>query len=730
MMATKAASKLRRYGLVPALLLSASGHALAQDAAGSAGEPQANASADAGEIVVTAQRRAERLVDVPISVTALSADMLGKSGVTSSDELAIVTPGLRVDRLGAYVQPTIRGVTTILSGAADGNVATYVDGVYQPTLLAATFQLRDVSSVEVLKGPQGTLFGRNATGGAILIKTLAPDLHQPVGSLSVGYSSFETYDASGFVSVPLVEDRLALSLSAAYQNIADGYLKKSLPLRNTGTLESELVRGKLRFVPWDGADFTLIGLYSHVNDGIIYARTNYFGHNRYGPAAAAADFQIADEPYEYSGDLDTKTATTIASVTLTGDIEAGPGLITTRTSYLTNRNHSIVDGDNTQLSLVRIDNNQKVKNFAQELTYATDQLGRFRMIAGLFFYDKEANALPSMVNDYAIAVWLREHVQAYAAFAELTYDITDRLKLTAGGRYSHERYKSRVLQTTGGIKTEPVLPKFANKAWNSFDPRVSVVYEIRPSLNVYATYSSGFKSGLFNSSSFQTKPINPENIDAYEIGFKGNLGGNLFLTAAAFYYDYDDLQQIATFTVDGLTQNLVLNAATARMKGVEFTGTWQPSRAFSLNFGFQYLDAKYDSFPNASVTTPLTASTIVSQTIDASGNYMIRAPKFSGNFTAQYTLDTSAGAFTAAGTLFATTKVYQDPANRIMDGGHVKLNASLAFEPSGLSGLELRVYGKNLTDSRTISGLNLTTSYDAATYDPPRSFGVELNYRF
>ena len=144
------------------------------------------------EIVVTAQRREESAQDVPISITAITADGLADAGITSTRDLGLVTPGLRYDTHGAYVTPAIRGVTTTLSANNEANVATYIDGVYQPALLAAIFDLPDVRQVEVLKGPQGTLFGRNATGGAILLKTLAPDLTEVTGKFRAGFSSFDT----------------------------------------------------------------------------------------------------------------------------------------------------------------------------------------------------------------------------------------------------------------------------------------------------------------------------------------------------------------------------------------------------------------------------------------------------------------------------------------------------------------------------------------------------------
>jgi iron complex outermembrane receptor protein len=692
-----------------------------------AGAPSSPAGAVVGEIVVTAQRREERLVDVPISVSAFNSSQIREAGVTTTQDLGLVTPGLRMDGSGAVVQPAIRGVTTLLSAFDDPNIAIYVDGVFQPTLVGSVFDLRDVSSVEVLKGPQGTLFGRNATGGAILIHTLQPDLERPMGSVAVGYSSWDTVSGSGFASIPLVAGKAALSLSAAGTRVGEGYVKDLLTGKKIGASKSLLLRGKLRFTPWEGADFTLTGLHSNINDPTPYLRTNYQANNRFGGLAAAAGLPIADEAWEYSGNP-SKTDTKNSSVSLSGDIVLGPGKLTTRTAYLHNTSDSLLDGDNTPLVLVTISTRVRVKNFSQELTYATDQIGRFRAIGGVFYYVKNVNNT-TVVNDFQVANWLHDKVEAYAAFGELTFDITDQLSITGGGRYSHETFTGYVQQASG-VRVRPPLPFFARKSWNSFDPRLSLSYKPNPDANLYLTYSRGFKSGLFNVAAFQATPVDPERITAYEAGFKGRMSGDLFVNAAAFYYDYKDLQSLVISVVNNLPLQNYQNAASVRIRGLELGATWRVTDAFSLDVGGQFLDAKYKRFPSAAVTLPITRTNIIVTAIDASGNRMVRSPKVSGTVTARYSQDSQAGRFTVATTLFATSKVYHDPSNRLRDPGYVKLNASLEWAPRAVPGLSLRVWGKNLTNSKNIQASLLSTSYDAVTYAPPRSVGVEAAYRF
>ncbi len=297
------------------------------------------------EVVVSAQRRSENVQDVPISITALSAARLEETGIQDSRDLPLITPGLRVDSVGAYVQPAIRGITTTLTSGPEANVATYLDGVYRPNTFAAIYDLPDVKQIEVLKGPQGTLFGRNATGGAILITTLSPDLNTTTGKVSAGYGSFDTINANGFISVPLVADRLAFSLSAYHDDVKDGWKRNLVTGQKKGAgIETGLVRGKLRFVPVEGADFTLTALYSWRNDDSSYRASIWHGNT---DLAGTPGVIIPSQPWTYAVDPDVAHDSRAEDVSLRGDIEVGPGTLTTTTAYSHSYADLTFDGDNT-----------------------------------------------------------------------------------------------------------------------------------------------------------------------------------------------------------------------------------------------------------------------------------------------------------------------------------------------------------------------------------------------
>lgn len=497
---------------VAAIGLVAVPQAHAQNAAGASG------SADSDVIVVTAQRRSENIQDVPISITALSAETLEDAGIEDSRDLVLLTPGLRVDAVGAYVQPAIRGVTTTLTAGPEANIATYLDGVYRPNTFAAIYDLPDVQQIEVLKGPQGTLFGRNATGGAILITTMAPDLDELTGKFKVHYASFETIGMDGFVSVPLVQDRVALSVSGYYEDISDGWKHNLVTGADDDSgIETAFVRAKLRFVPWEGADFTLAGLYSVRHDDSAYRASIYQGLS---DDIGVPGVIVGVRPYDYAADVVSYHDTGAYDISLRGDIEVGPGTLTTSTAYSYSWSHLYFDASSSRDGGSFFQTETNYESWSQELIYATNQLGRFRAVAGLFYFQTESNTEPFLSGASLFQLWFRDKGKSYAAFGEVTYDITDQLSITGGLRYSYEKRKAA--RGFGG-GTQFIRPDYfpvGEASFDSFTPRVSVIYEVTPDTNVYATYSQGFKSGIFNTPGGQATPVRPEKIKAFEVGVK------------------------------------------------------------------------------------------------------------------------------------------------------------------------------------------------------------------
>jgi iron complex outermembrane receptor protein len=690
--------------------------------------PAGGGQAQAAEIVVTAQRRSEKLVDVPLSVTAITPEVLSMAHITSTRDLGMVTPGLSIAAGGAYVQPTIRGITTNQTvPTSESNIATYVDGVYQNTMAAALYELPDVKQVEVLKGPQGTLFGRNATGGAILINTIQPNLTHFTGELSGSLGNYQNAIVKGYVSGPIIQDKLAMSLTAFNEHMG-GYKQNLLADgAGIGHLDDFLFRGKIRVLPWQGADFTLTGLYTDRRDYTAVKNTNWHGNN--SAVQKLPPSLIASGPYQFSSDVDPYANSKQASISLRGTIDAGPGVITSTTAYIKNTGVFTSDSDNSPLPTSYLYIPYFTKSFQQELLYTTNQLGKFHGVGGFYYFHSYGGFNPLNVNSYLQNIYTRDKDSSFAFFGEGVYDVTDRLRLTAGVRYSHEAVDANAALTLRTPIPPSSIPGLGQHTWAAWTPKASALYKISERTNAYFTYSQGFKSGVFNTVAFQTTPVNPEKVSAYEVGVKSDGIQNFSWSVAGFLYNYKDLQ-LPTIIQNGLvvTQQLT-NAAQSQIKGVEVNGTWQLNEVLSLTGGGTYLHGRYTSYPNAVINVPTGGGGNKTIPANLSGYTMIRAPAWSGNLTGRFLKVTAKGTYDLAITAYAATKSYFDVGDRIVQPGYALVNMSLAWRPPQ-SGAEFKLWGKNLTNAAYIYGTTITTATDGVNYAPPRTYGVELSYSF
>jgi iron complex outermembrane receptor protein len=696
---------------------------------------------DGGDIIVTAQRRSERLQDVPIAVTAISNETMEKAGVTTTIGLERLTPGLRMDGQGNANHPTIRGVSSSLSLLTDANVATYIDGVFQQNDIGAIYDLPDVSQVEVLKGPQGTLFGRNATGGAILITTLAPDLSEATGKFSASYGRFNETVAKGFLSVPLKSDTVAMSVSGYYGH-RDGFYRNISTGKKVGGLENYLFRAKIRAVPAEGVEFELSGWINQRNDEDAFLFTSLNGNN--AVRLTNPGTPIASKPYQVSIDQHTFVKSKNKEISLKSKFDIGPGTLSTTVAYTANRARSPFDGDNSPFNTNPNDIYTMSKTYTAEAIYNTDIGTRLKGTFGAFYYHNKAGYDPAIINDGAIVIKTRDYSKAYAFFGDLTFSVTDRLILGAGVRYSNEKRRSKSLIYFGNVPVPPYIP-IGTLPDDAVTPRASITYKISDDANIYASYTRGFKSGLFNSVGFQTDPVNPEKLSAYEIGTKISTG-RFRLNMAAFRYSYSNMQ---VSSYNGLL-TVIDNGASSRIYGGEIEASVKVSKELRLAAGVSYLHARYRKFLGASAYVPNTAVNTAPGAIpncsfgvdpplltgniglecDASGKVIPRSPKFSGNVSFDYSKDTSIGHFDLFGNMYFSSAVYYEVLNRIKQPSYAMVDASIAWTPNFNENVQVSIYGRNLTDKQALSNLILQASYDSVMYTNPRTYGVELRYRF
>ncbi len=691
------------------------------------------AEAVGAEIVVTAQKRAERLQDVPVAITALSAGQLAASNVTDLRQLVTVTPALRMDQTGIFTQPTIRGVGSAVTGpGANSNVATYVDGFYQPSQAGNDFDLSNVTQVEVLKGPQGTLFGRNATGGAILVTTKDPGFTAS-GDAAVSYRSFNDVRGQLYVQTPL-GDKLAANL-AVYERSSDGFKTDAVTGQHSAPVRTTDIRGKLLFEPTKDLKFVLTLQHANISDpiGAAYSawRGNSIGNEIPGAVVttARAKTSFNDQP---------KNQIQSDAVYLKSQYQMSWATLTSYTGYHKEKDKEVSDLDVSNAPVFSAFWNQKQDTFTQEFNLGSSGKGPLDWVVGAF-YDHDKSGYPHFffnTADVGGAQWVQTN--AYAGFADATYQIVHNLYLTAGVRYSDEKQTFSYDSPLAPFVTPgtPAVARYAH-TWTSVNERAVLRYKFSDDSNVYASYSNGFKSGAYNSLSWAPTPVNPETIDAYEVGFKTAQHGWRF-DASAYYYDYKNLQFTAyQFLPNGTSVIELENAAKATIYGADAQLTYNFTRDFDIHLGGAWTHGRYDSFPGAATYTPNSAviggtTFLVGNTetvTDAKGKTLVRAPDFTASIGADYKTDLPYGRLVLAGNVYFSSKVFFDPVNSLSQPGYATLDLKATWVLPN-DKWSVSVFGQNVTDTKYVTQLAPSGFGTGAIYGYPAVFGVEVGAKF
>lgn len=703
------------------------------------GQPAASSSDDSGDIVVTAQRRSQRLSEVPMSISAADAERLQTLGITSTTDLTRVTPGLVFSANGANPQPAIRGVvTTSVSIGDSSNIALYVDGVYISNQYSTYQDFNNIDRVEVLKGPQGSLYGRNATGGAIIVVTRTPSDQFEVDG-DVSYGSYNQRMAHGYVTGGLAKGVTA-DLALSY-NEDDGYVKDIVTGKHLQSASNFGARSKLRFELADNLIATLAVDYSRLYESVPYAAVPLNG-NTSAVRTPGAIFGRERGEVALSGIPYTRNENVGAA--LTTEWHPGKVNITSVTAYRHNDNTSFVDTDMSNLPLTSTLLGGPTRTYTQEV-YGTTSLGIVDLLAGVFYIDDLATRDPSLstTGSTSTNTTARAYTNAISPYAELTLHVGSHINLIGGLRYNHESRK--VFNERDGIPRLSCTPSVppapatvcARATFNSTTYRLTAQYRVNSKLNFYLTNSTGFKSGVFNASAFDGTPVRPETITSWQGGVKARLGG-LNLTGELFHYDYRDLQVVRS--LDPSTGSTLLqNAANAKIKGAEISIDGRLNNHFSTSLGLAYLDAKYTDFPAASIVVPQTPAFCASKgasypcgnvnaTKNVSGFTMIRAPRWSGNANINYTTPLGRGDFRASASLYYSSKFYWDVADRLTQPSYATLRLEMGWTAASRR-WGITAYADNVTDTTYFAFVNSSTAGDRATYAAPRRFGARFNWK-
>ena len=685
-------------------------------------------TADAGSedesIIVTAQRRSQREQDVPISMTALTGEELGNQGITSTHDLAQSVTGITFTESGGYVQPFIRGVgSTVTNIGEPGSAATYIDGVYMPTVNGQLYELANVESIQVLRGPQGTLFGRNATSGAILITTRQPQ-YEPAMTLELSYANYEYWQVSGWATTGVTEG-VAVAFAGNWSS-HDGWFINRNPANGfglgdrVGDADRYSLRGQLLLEPTSNLRITLAADLMHNYDAspIIIQPIN--GYQGFVPGGL-----LPQTPYDYIGNenLNYETGQTGVSGRINWDL--GAVQIDSTTAYRTYESRSYYyDSDTTPVRFVAINNNDVGDNFTQEVLLSSAPSSRLNWLIGGFYLRQDANLEPLrlFLGPATVNIDVSQITEAYAGFADATVRLGD-FELTGGIRYSHET------KTINGSQNGVVRLNNVSETWEAWTPRAVIAYHPNDDLLIYGSYSAGFKSGAFNANALSPTPIDPENVDAFEVGFKVSPADRLRIDGAAFYYTTKDLQVQALSPLTNTIQ--LINAAEVESWGVDLEIDYTPISDLHLRLGASYLHAEFSNFPNAQVFLPVPNSDgrNAPAVVDVTGRRNVRSPDWTFNAAADYTIRLpDGGSIVPAGNIYYSSRFYWTVDNRISEPSHVVVNASLTWNLPGEQ-VYVQLWARNLFDEVRFRNVSAAVQADRRAADEPGLYGVRVGFR-
>jgi iron complex outermembrane receptor protein len=656
-------SDLLLFGSVAGAALVAAATGAHAQAAGSSAAP-ANGPV-VSEVIVTAQRRSERLEEVPISITALSGADLAKAGVQDLRDLQTVAPSLKVSSTGVFTQLAIRGISSTAVGPGiENNIAVYVDGVYQPDSAALGSDFANVSSVQVLKGPQGTLYGRNATGGALLINTMEPTDQHPIIQAEAGYGNLNDRRFRTYLGVPIREG-LSVGVGAYYRT-NDGYIKNINGTDGAPFKDVEM-RGKIKWEPTADLSFLLGFNYFYKFDPTALA----YSEQAFSPLHLPVGSMYTNQIDKISMDPNPNFTVRLKETTFRAIWKTDYGTFTSHTAYQDERPHFDNDYDATTLHIEQIPATFNRHTFIQQLDYDVKPTETLQIQAGgMYFKDQSSdNAAvmlfsPPLTTSFSILQQANTTMltRAYAGYIDATWEVIPNLFLNAGVRYSKDErtvsayYIQAAPLIAQATPNYPVQAYPTSASFPATTPRATVRYEFAPRTNVYFSFAEGFKSGTFNATARTaadlTTPVQPEKVTAYEVGFKTAQGPFRFETAA-FHYDYKDLQVNSLIDEPGFGLVTVLtNAATAKIWGLEGSGAWAVTENLNLRASVAYTHARYGDFTNATVSIPqplANPTAIVQTNEDFSGVRMARAPDWTANIGADYTIPVGDGRLVIAG---------------------------------------------------------------------------------
>ena len=686
------------------------------------------------EIVVIAERRHANLQDVPITVTAVTASSLQSAGVTGTTDLANVVSGLTMPQSQGTPMPHLRGVgNTAIGTGIENSVALYVDGVYHGSASFSALSFNNIAQIEVAKGPQGTLFGRNATGGLMQVTTLDP-LPGFSGSAQVGYGNYNTATEDLYLTggSELLAGDLAFQSSQQLTGWGTNLYNDEQVNKQALDLSA---RSKWVFNPRDGTAFKLIFDYAENNSSIGALRNYGNTPNIYYPQGFAG-LPTFDVDNNIQPSRDKKGG----GVSLQFDQDASFASLVNTLAWRQDSIENAIDIDTGPQPIVAVITHSADTQFTEEFQLLSPSGASWRWVTGLYYYYAANGNLPGNTYFGGPAVSPVSHItlssndtteysHSEAAYAQVTKEVLSNTDLTLGARFTHE---SRSVDgvSTGLIRNvTPINPTRINKSDATDVPtwRVGLEHRFTDDVMGYISDSRGFKSGGFNLSNGDA-PYNPERLAAYEMGLKTEfLARRMSVNTAVFYYDYKDIQ-VSRF-VNG--QALIYNGAGATSFGLDLDLTAAVTSRLTLRTGVELIRDYFTSFPNADffLTCPGKSTSVCS--LSALGHQLPETPTATGTINLDYRRPLTQNAGTLVFNLNAaiTSSYYFAPDNELSQPGYGLLNGSILWT-SAREGFSVRLWGKNLTDRIYALSLNQAPGTTAVSYAAPRTYGITVGKKF
>lgn len=736
---------------------------IAQEAA-----PQAVDTAVVEEIVVTAQRKAERLQDVPIAVTAFTTDTLRRNDVRDLGRLEVLTPGFSFGRSGSDARPAIRGVRTEnVAVSGDPTIGFFVDNVYRSRASMANEPFTDVARVEVQRGPQGTLYGRNTFGGNIAVSTATPT-DELSGGVNLIYGSFDRISGEGFVNVPVAKG-VGLRI-AGLRETMDGYVKGTTRDLDIFNRDTTYLRGTLKLEPASGIEAVLrysywrdkgtgAGAFGYRVGGVfVNPTTNAFDINGQ-PRALLYDLPrtglpgltgtpISSNPHFYPGDTRLEQDLEQHSVSLNVQAELGNVVLRSITGYVDY--HVFRNADNDfSLRAGNVDGQEdKLTAFSQEIQLASNDKGsRFDWLVGYFFFKEDVSAsffssCPTAARNTAGCAFAAglPVTTSHAVFGQASYYlIEDKLRFTGGIRYtSDSKDISRANATTDVNQRLVTITPTGQQFTLDFDKvtwRANLDYKISSNNMIYASVSTGFRSGGFNAGFF-TNPLlpggfGPENVTAYEVGSKNRFAdGKVQLNLSAYRNEFSDLQVQNQFLVQGAsgvtTASVILNAARAHSMGIEAELQWVPAEGLNIAMSGTLMEAKYDRYANVPAPANYTGL------LDYTGNEIPYSPSWKLTALVSYDFDLgSSGKITPQATLVWSDGFQLTDTNTALDrqNSFAKLDLRIGWR-SADDRFSVEGFVNNVTNQITLQRATFGSRGLNQSFDAPRMFGIRVGARF